>query len=88
MILTAKSRYKILGCQWLGEQQQGSVYMCTCDQPVVANRSYCEEHLWRVYQKGSAVNRRKDKRIAEAVWDVESAFHEAVAELEAEGFDL
>ena len=75
-------------CQWLGAEQQGPNYYCTCTQPVVKDKSYCEEHLWSVYQKGTAVHRRKDRRIAEAVWDAESAFHEAVAELEAEGWSL
>jgi hypothetical protein len=75
------------GCQWLGAENSTG-YHCACTQPVVAGRSYCEEHLWTVYQKGTAVNRRKDRRTAEQVWDVESAFHEAVAELEAEGWDF
>jgi hypothetical protein len=42
-----------------------------------------------MYQKGSALRKRhKDIRRAEAVWDIESLFHEAVAELEAEGENI
>jgi len=43
--------------------------------------------LFVVYKQGTAVNRRKDKRIAEQVWNIQDAFNEAIAELEAEGFD-
>jgi hypothetical protein len=45
-------------------------------------RSYCEDHMWLVYQKGSAAaKRKKDKRRAEAIWDLESEFNAAVEEL-------
>jgi hypothetical protein len=45
--------------------------------------------LWKVYQKGTArARRKKDERVAAAVWDLESAFNEAVEELINEGFDL
>ena len=59
----------------------------TCCAPVVAERSYCEQHLWLVYKQGTAVHRKKDKRTAEAVWNIQDAFNEAITELEAEGFD-
>jgi hypothetical protein len=48
--------------------------------------SYCEEHYPVVYAVGSGLRKRhKDIRVAEAVHTIESLFHEAVAELEAEG---
>ena len=48
--------------------------------------SYCEEHYPIVYNVGSGLRKRhKDIRVAEAVHTLESLFHEAVAELEAEG---
>ena len=59
----------------------------SCCAPVVAERSYCADHLWLVYKQGTAVHRKKDKRTAESVWNLQDAFNEAVAELEAEGFD-
>lgn len=67
-------------CQWIGEGEG-------CSHKAVEGRSYCEEHLWRVYQKGTNLGKRKkDQRRAEAVWDIESEFNAAVQELEAEGF--
>lgn len=69
-------------CMWIGSKNEG----CSHDQ--VPGRSYCTEHLWRVYQKGTAVTRRKDKRTAQAVWDIESEFNAAVEELEQEGWDF
>jgi hypothetical protein len=39
-----------------------------------------------MYQKGTALRKRKkDLARAAAVWDIESLFHDVVAELEAEG---
>ena len=40
-----------------------------------------------VPEQGTAVNRRKDQRTAESVWNIQDAFNEAITELEAEGFD-
>jgi hypothetical protein len=42
--------------------------------------------VWIIYQQGTAVKRRKDAQRAQAVWDLESAFNEAVEELVEEGF--
>lgn len=77
---------KITECQWIGEQKTAPFTHCGAE--VVEGRSYCEHHLWQVYQQGSAVRRRKDARRAAAVWDLQSAFNEAVQELEEEGFDF
>ena len=69
-------------CQWIGEGEY-------CDHAALAGRSYCEEHLWRVYQKGTALRRRKkDLQRANQVWDFENAFNEAIQELQEEGFDV
>lgn len=66
-------------CKWIGNGEG-------CNHTVVPGRSYCEEHLWVVYQKGSNLGRRKkDVRRANAVWDIESEFNAALEELEAEG---
>lgn len=69
-------------CLWIGDGTG-------CTKEAVEGRSYCEEHLWIVHQKGSANGKRKkDIQRANNIWDLESAFNEAVAELVAEGFDL
>jgi hypothetical protein len=77
------------GCQWLGAEQQGPLYYSVCTHTSLAGSSYCEEHHGRVYQRGTSLGRRKkDHRRAAAVWDIESAFNEAVEELESEGIDF
>ena len=78
-------------CQYIGQDntEQTTRLHPTCCMPSVKGRSYCEEHLWTVYQKGSATARRKkDLRVAASVWDIESEFNSAVEELVSEGFDL
>lgn len=66
-------------CTWIGEGEG-------CDRPVHM-RSYCEHHYPRIYARGTAVRRRKDKRTADQVHLWESLFNEALEELEAEGFE-
>lgn len=69
-------------CEWIGEGEG-------CAEVPVSRRSYCEEHLWRVHQKGTATaKRKKDMRVANAVWELESLVNEAVEELIQEGLDL
>ena len=71
-------------CQWIGDGPQFKS-MCNCE--TVPNKSYCKDHVWLVYKEGSALRtRKKDIRVANAVWDIESEFEEAIQELEAEGF--
>lgn len=72
-----------MNCQWIGDNPR---MRPVCECIAVKGRSYCEDHLFRVYQKGTNLGKRKkDMRIADAVWDIESEFNTAVAELEAEG---
>lgn len=60
-----------------------------CTHEAVKDRSYCEEHVWLVYQKGSALSKRKkDIRIANQVLELESLINEAVQELIEEGYDI
>ena len=69
-------------CTWMGANSTVE----TCLHPAVELFSYCEQHYPMVYRAGSAQRKRhRDIRTANAVWDIESAFNEAVAELEAEG---
>ena len=73
-------------CQWIGPEQEGPSYKYTCACKPIEGRSYCEEHQWQVYQKGTHLARRKkDTRIADSVHLWESLFNEAVEELENEG---
>ena len=60
-----------------------------CSKPTVNDTSYCKDHVHIVYQKGTArARRKKDERVAAAVWDLESEFHAAYQELVDEGFDI
>ena len=66
-------------CEWRGG----------CTHTAVEGKSYCEEHVWLVYQKGSALSKRKkDIRIANKVLELESLINEAVQELIDEGVDI
>ena len=61
------------GCLWIGPEQdpaRGSVQYCGCT-PLWPGRSYCEEHVWRVYQKGSSTgNKRKNKAIEKELAEI------------------
>ena len=52
-------------------------------------KSYCEEHVFLVYKQGTArAKRKKDLRVADAVWDLEAEFNAVVEELIAEGYNF
>lgn len=74
----------IAECQWIGNSPK---MQPTCCRATVAGRSYCEEHLWKVYAKGTNLRKRhKDLRTVDSVRVWETLFDEAVQELEDEGF--
>jgi ABC-type tungstate transport system permease subunit len=71
-----------MSCTWIGEGEG-------CSKEALPGRHYCEEHLFRVYQKGTANGKRKkDIKRANAIWDIENAMNEAVEELISEGFEI
>jgi len=54
------------GCQWVGpEQDPQRTPLQFCGRvPLWPGRSYCEEHVWKVYQKGTSMGTsRKNKAI-------------------------
>ena len=61
------------GCQWVGPEQDPHVaplQFCGC-LPLWPGRSYCEEHVWKVYQKGTAVGvSRKNKAIEKELAEI------------------
>lgn len=66
-------------CTWIGAGEG-------CENACLEPSSYCSHHWPRIYKEGSALRtRHKDIKTANAVWDIESAFNEAVEELIAEG---
>ena len=84
---------KPYGCTYLGpaydpRTHKGMPPYCAC-KTLVEGTLYCAEHHALMYVKGSALRKRKkDIRTADNVRMIESLFNEAVAELEAEGFDF
>ena len=71
-------------CQYIG----GEGYKPTCTHSALPGHSYCAEHLALVYKQGSKrATRHKELRTVSKVRIVESLMNEAIAELEAEGFD-
>ena len=74
--------YKILTCQFLGEDFDPrdlskrfdadgnwlTMPHFMCGAKVVDGRSYCGDHLWDIYKKGTAVKR---KRIEQEVSEIE-----------------
>lgn len=60
-----------------------------CGCPTVLGKSYCAEHIYIVYKQGTArARRKKELTTVDKVRMVEELMHEAIAELEAEGFDV
>ena len=61
------------GCQWVGPEQdpcRGPLEFCG-KTPLWPGRSYCEEHVWRVYQKGTAMGMsRKNKAIEKELAEI------------------
>jgi len=84
---------KQYGCTYLGPDydprtHKGATPYCGAHD-LAGDTLYCEQHYAVMYVKGSALRKRKrDVRRAEAYWSLESAFNEAVKELEEEGFDF
>jgi hypothetical protein len=78
-------------CTYIGptEDSSSARLQPTCCQPTVLGKSYCADHVFLVYKQGTArAKRKKDLRIAAAVWDLEAEFNAAVEELVAEGYNF
>jgi len=75
---------KLTQCQYIG----ANGFKASCSNPAIPGKSYCQDHVHLVYQKGTATRRRhKDIRQLEKVRLVESLMNEAIAQLEEEGFE-
>lgn len=71
------------GCQYRGTATHA------CGAETQPGSSYCAEHHSLIYQKGTARARRhREIRTVDQVRMFEQLMNEAVAELEAEGFDV
>lgn len=87
--MTTKTSKPVSLCTYIGPDADPQRMQSTCCAPSVEGRSYCEEHMAIVYQKGTARRKRhKELRVVDDIRLWESLFNEAVAELEAEGLDF
>lgn len=71
-------------CAYIGSTDYSQLQPSCCNT-VVKGRAYCEEHLWLVYKKGTAVHRKKDIQTAAHVRLIEQLMTEAIEELIEEG---
>lgn len=55
-------------CQWIGPDQDPLKHspIKYCGATVIEGKSYCHDHYYRVYQKGTAVAGKKKERAIEA----------------------
>lgn len=63
----------MLGCQWVGPEQDprlAPLQFCGC-VPLWPGRNYCEEHVWKIYKKGTAAGmQRKNKQIEKELAEI------------------
>lgn len=71
-------------CQYIGSSDHNQLKP-TCCHASIKNKSYCTEHVWLVYQEGSAVRRKKDTRRSNNLFEIISEMNEVYQELLAEG---
>jgi hypothetical protein len=52
------------GCQYIGPEQTNTPFKMCGNPKLWPGRAYCEDHVWKVYQKGTSVGMsRKNKSI-------------------------
>jgi hypothetical protein len=57
-------------CQFIGPEQTNAPFTM-CGRTPFPGRAYCEDHVWKVYKKGTSVgNRRKIKEIERELAEV------------------
>jgi hypothetical protein len=62
------------GCQWMGPEVDPlrDYPAPKCGHKVLEGSSWCGDHYWRVYKKGSSTaGRRKEKAIEKEIADIE-----------------
>lgn len=66
-------------CTWIGSNEY-------CTNSTVPDRSYCETHIWLVYQQGTRLGKRnRDQERVARQRLLSQLLDEAVQELELEG---
>ena len=75
----------MVGCQYIGPDQDPLKHhpIKYCGARVIEGKSYCHDHYYRVYQKGSAVaGKRKEREIEREIASIE--LQRLIAEQEAD----
>lgn len=65
---TDRALVQALGCQWVGPEQdpmKGPIHFCG-QKPLYPGKSYCADHVWRVYAKGSGITGKRKIKAFEA----------------------
>jgi hypothetical protein len=63
-------KMNITECQFIGPEQTNAPFTM-CGRTPFPGRAYCEDHVWKVYKKGTSVgNRRKIKEIERELAEV------------------
>jgi hypothetical protein len=79
------------GCQYIGPDQDPlrdyPVMMCGCKQ-LWPGRPYCEEHVWKVYQKGTAQGMARKNAQIEKDLAVEREIAELARQQEIEEMEI
>ena len=81
-VIQASERTYSSTCLWIGEGQG-------CAEAAVPKRNYCEQHLWQVYARGTAVKPRKKREkkrldLDQVIGDLNELYEEMVASGEIE----
>jgi hypothetical protein len=75
----------MIRCEWTETIDGGP----QCENPSVKGRSYCSDHVWLIYEKGTALGRRlKDARKAELLRSIMSDLNEAAEESDVNDLDF
>lgn len=60
------------GCQWMGSDLHVDEPKCGC--PTVGGTSWCGDHYWRVYRKGTSIaGKTRAKEIDAEIADIQKA---------------
>jgi hypothetical protein len=73
-------------CKWIGPEQDPYIRLLSfCGKECVPYRSYCNEHIFKIYQEGTAQHRRRATYNQANIEYWEDLFESVVVELESEG---
>lgn len=71
------------GCQYVGpEQDPQKAPLVFCGAKTITGKSYCGDHYWKIYRKGTAIaGRKKEKAIDQEIAELKK--QQEIDEMEA-----